>query len=156
MFYLSAFWISWPILLVSNAKSDSGEYPLFVVVMLLAPIQGFSNFLVYVRPRILCRFRQRKRLKSNTTPDTHISSSFSGRFFRQKSVRLLRQSATVINPLLNKMPRWWRRPREEDIADPEIVMAQDVVQSEHGAEESAQHGRHRPVGVNIVDPEIII
>jgi hypothetical protein len=153
--YLSAFWISWPILLVSNAKSDSGEYPLFVVVMLLAPIQGFSNFLVYVRPRMLRRFRQRKRQKTNTTPDTHTSSSSSGSILRQ-SVTILRQSVTLINPLLDRMRRWWRRPREEDFVDPEITMAQDVVQFEHESEESAQHGRHRPTEDNIVDPEIII
>ena len=151
--YLSAFWISWPILLVSNAKSDSGEYPLFVVVMLLAPIQGFSNFLVYVRPRMLRRFRQRKRHKSNTkaptAPDTHTSSSSSGSF--------LRRSVTLFNPLLDKMRRWWWcRPREEDIVDPEIIIMQDVVQSKYGSEESAQHGRHRPMGDDIVDSEIII
>jgi hypothetical protein len=148
VFYLSAFWISWPILIVSNVKSDNGVYPFWVAVMLLAPIQGFSNFLVYVRPRILRRFRQRKRQKINTTLDTHTSSSSSGGF--------LRQSVTLINPLLDRMRRWWRRPREEDFVDPEITMAQDLVQSEHGSEESAQHGRHRPTEDNIVDPEIII
>ena len=40
--------------------------------------------------------------------------------------------------------------------DPEIIMVQDVVQSKYGSEESAQHGRHRPMGDDIVDSEIII
>ena len=40
--------------------------------------------------------------------------------------------------------------------DPEITIVQDVVQSEHGSEESTQYGRHRPMGDDIVDPEIMI
>jgi hypothetical protein len=49
--YLAAFLISYPVWLAANILSDSASYSLWIVVVLFTPLQGFLNFLVYIRSR---------------------------------------------------------------------------------------------------------
>jgi hypothetical protein len=65
LFYLGAFYLTWPILLASNLNKDAGvHFPVVIIVFMLAPLQGFLNFLLYARPRILKVLRERqKRLR---------------------------------------------------------------------------------------------
>lgn len=54
-FYLLAFYVTWPILFsVYLASIDiNGPLGLSMLVAFVAPLQGFNNFLVYMRPRIV-------------------------------------------------------------------------------------------------------
>jgi hypothetical protein len=73
VFYLGALYLSWPILLVSNFSSLSKgslyfPYAHWVVATFLCPLQGFSNFVVYARPRLLSRYRKKQRRNGSKLP----------------------------------------------------------------------------------------
>lgn len=99
MWYVLSFLISWPILFaVYLASIDvNGPYGLTLLIAMLAPLQGFNNFCVYVRPKILHwkavrdKRRKKQQQKMSTQPGftghahlsyptggttTHMSSSF--------------------------------------------------------------------------------
>ena len=59
-FYTCAFYISWPILFsVYLASVDvKGPFGLTLTVAFVAPLQGFNNFLVYLRPKVNRYLRQ--------------------------------------------------------------------------------------------------
>lgn len=59
LFYVSAFYITWPILFsVYLASVDvDGPLGLTLTVAFVAPLQGFTNFLVYLRPKLKKRSR---------------------------------------------------------------------------------------------------
>jgi hypothetical protein len=62
LFYLGAFYLTWPILLAANfSKRAQGSYGFMLLVIILGPLQGFLNFLVYARPRILKRIEERRK-----------------------------------------------------------------------------------------------
>jgi hypothetical protein len=92
-FYLGAFYLTWPILLVSNLNGyASGYFPVAITVCMLAPLQGFLNFILYARPRIQKYLKQRRRRRIlQNSKDTSSSSdnilSMSG-FFGRASIRL--------------------------------------------------------------------
>lgn len=48
--YLTAFYICWPLLAVASFMASSQSYGFWVMVMVVAPSQGFLDFLTYVRP----------------------------------------------------------------------------------------------------------
>ena len=62
VFYLFAFYVSYPLLIVSNIRPVlvSSPYWFYLATITLAPLQGFSNFLVYVRPRVMRRVHQNR------------------------------------------------------------------------------------------------
>jgi hypothetical protein len=66
-FYLTAFYVTWPIAIAGNYLSEKKEGPPFsfwVFVFFLNPLQGFWNFLIYTRPRLemyMGKRRQRRR-----------------------------------------------------------------------------------------------
>jgi hypothetical protein len=63
LFYLGAFYVTWPFLLASQLIQSAQEiYPFTLVVLILGPLQGFLNFLVYARPRILKRMEERRKM----------------------------------------------------------------------------------------------
>jgi hypothetical protein len=94
LYYLGAFYLTWPILLVSNLNSYAPSlFSVSITVCMLAPLQGFLNFVLYARPRIqktLKDRRRRRRLLQNSK-DTSSSSDnilpMSG-FFGRASIRL--------------------------------------------------------------------
>jgi len=60
LLYTLSFYITWPILFSVYIAStdytrgyDVGRYTLPVLVSFVAPLQGFTNFLVYARPRLM-------------------------------------------------------------------------------------------------------
>jgi hypothetical protein len=64
LFYLGAFYATWPILAASLLFLDAHDvYPLVLFVLILAPMQGFFNFLAYARPRILTRMEERRKTR---------------------------------------------------------------------------------------------
>jgi hypothetical protein len=80
LFYLGAFYLTWPILLapaiIQNGR-EGDKYPFTLTVLILAPLQGFSNFLVYARPRILKRI-QKLRRRQRTSHDNSSSLRVGG------------------------------------------------------------------------------
>jgi len=59
LFYTLSFYITWPIFFSVYIAStdyktgyDKGRYALPAIVSFVAPLQGFTNFLVYIRPRL--------------------------------------------------------------------------------------------------------
>jgi hypothetical protein len=66
--YLGAFYISWPIIISAQFKSenDPSEYVYWCFVLYFAPSQGFWNFLVYARPRYLKLWRKNTRPQKTT------------------------------------------------------------------------------------------
>jgi hypothetical protein len=61
--YALAFYISWPILFSVYLASIDVHGPLYLTlaVAFLAPIQGFTNCLVYIRPKLMNRSKQPSR-----------------------------------------------------------------------------------------------
>ena len=57
-----AFYVSYPLLIISNIRPVvvSSPYWLYLATVTLAPLQGFSNFLVYVRPRVMRRMHDNR------------------------------------------------------------------------------------------------
>ena len=54
LFYSISFYITWPVLLaVYLASVDWASYGLAMFVAFVAPLQGMTNFLVYVRPTVM-------------------------------------------------------------------------------------------------------
>ena len=94
LFYTVSFYITWPIVLcvyVTGWDFEKKNFGFSVVVALVAPLQGFNNFLVYARPRIakcLGHFIERLGLDSigRRRSDTPNESSILGaRYSTRKS-----------------------------------------------------------------------
>jgi len=67
LLYTLSFYIKWPILfsvyIVSTDYTegyDKANYALPAIVSFVAPLQGFSNFLVYARPFLMASFFQKQ------------------------------------------------------------------------------------------------
>jgi len=61
VFYLCAFFVAWPIYLVAQLKPTITPYTFWAMVVTLTPLQGFMNFCVFIRPRIVPHFATKKR-----------------------------------------------------------------------------------------------
>ena len=85
-FYLLGYYICWPILIVAILNAESQSLNFWAVLSFIAPLQGFLNCLVFVRPRIMkwrrgqfkarkeremkeARRREVKCAKTNKVPD---------------------------------------------------------------------------------------
>jgi hypothetical protein len=64
-FYLVAFLVSYPVWFIAIILSDSSSYRLWIVAVTLTPLQGFLNFLVYVRPRWIQYRLDRQKAQSS-------------------------------------------------------------------------------------------
>jgi len=63
LYYVSAFYVTWlalTILRILQTADVQVPYAIFVLAVLLTPLQGFFNFLIYIKPRYL-RYRRRRR-----------------------------------------------------------------------------------------------
>lgn len=60
LFFLLAFYVTWPFYFASQFVFTSGSYWFWIAVVFFSPLQGFLNALVYARPRI-SRYIQQKR-----------------------------------------------------------------------------------------------
>jgi hypothetical protein len=64
LFYLGAFDVTVPILLVASFHEGAQDsYPFILVALFLGPMQGFLNFLVYFRPRVQKRMEERRKTR---------------------------------------------------------------------------------------------
>jgi hypothetical protein len=79
LFYLGAFYLTWPILIASNLNSYvSQSFPAVITVLILAPLQGFINFLLYARPRIQRALKDRRRNSKYTADSSPPMSAVFG------------------------------------------------------------------------------
>lgn len=92
LFYVLAFYITWPIMFsVYLASVDvNGPLGLTLTIAFLAPLQGFWNALVYLRPKIKSWFGESKGsfFKKSTTKRP------GGALFNKKATSLLRSTAS--------------------------------------------------------------
>lgn len=88
LFYTLAFYVTWPILFSVYVASvdEDGPFGLAMTVAFVAPLQGFSNCLVYIRPR-LCKSGE-YRQSSSTQSSSMRSSLFALAGFFTPSGRL--------------------------------------------------------------------
>lgn len=67
--YLFALYLSWFFYLTLGVNMESlitGNYPVWVIMSFITPLQGFTNSLVYVRPRIsrfLSKLRKERKVR---------------------------------------------------------------------------------------------
>ena len=133
IFYLSAFWFTWPLFLLGVAKpsilSGPGGYAFAVVCFLLAPMQGLLNGLIYFRPRLTKmietrrKSNQRRRDQSSEEPKSGLSASWSSkkstiRFYAQhvgRNMRSLLGSSVKLDGDGNDM--------NEAAEDPSVALA---------------------------------
>jgi len=76
--YAFAFFITWPItfsVYVGSSDITLDSYAFTLIFALVAPLQGFNNFLVYVRPRWAGSSSCRKPTGRSSTPEVSASSS---------------------------------------------------------------------------------
>lgn len=88
-FYLLNFWLSWPIYMFATLGINRLRFPywFWVTLLFLVPLQGFTNALVYFRPRIVRRMTKRKRNKQDQQQSSQQASSSStatGFFFTRR------------------------------------------------------------------------
>jgi hypothetical protein len=97
LFYLGSFYLTWPILLAVNLSHDAQLiYPFMQVIVILAPLQGFLNFLVYARPRILKRLEERRKTRRQAANDPAATSK-NAMAHRQLQLALMDTAATSKN-----------------------------------------------------------
>lgn len=75
--YTVSFYVTWPIMLavyVSGADTRSNSFGFAVLVAFVAPLQGFSNFLVYIRPRMLAALTKHVNMTKLSLISQQLSS----------------------------------------------------------------------------------
>ena len=92
--YIMSFLVSWPILFAMYLASVDvgGPYGVTITIAFVAPLQGFSNFLVYIRPKVnqwkkerAKRAEKKNKLLNNSSAAT-AGSSFNPRSFLRKGL----------------------------------------------------------------------
>ena len=80
--YLGAFYTTWIFMCMAQVERLADNQLLWSCICVFAPLQGFFNFLVYIRPRILKVYRawrvrrwDRRYRSSKSTQPTHILAS---------------------------------------------------------------------------------
>lgn len=116
--YVLAFYISWPILFAVYLFSidENGPFGLALTVAFLAPLQGFNNWLVYVRGK-----RQ-----SGQHPRVRTSSSN----FRQSLATMMRLFDPRSTLLSSSVQTHGTRQRRSSAVDPSVVIAMDSFENE--------------------------
>lgn len=61
LFFLLAFYLTWPFYFLAQFFTTSESYAFWVMVAIFSPLQGFFNALVYARPRIVKRLREQRQ-----------------------------------------------------------------------------------------------
>jgi hypothetical protein len=75
--YVSSFLLTWPIFFVANFNPTRVDYAFWVVVVILNPLQGFWNCVIYFRPRLSehwIAFRSKRRVTRNKAKKTTVVS----------------------------------------------------------------------------------
>ena len=63
IFYLGGFYLAYPIMIGANVDeaARAEQYWLFLACTTLVPLQGFMNFSVYIRPRVMRHLRRKQK-----------------------------------------------------------------------------------------------
>lgn len=75
--YLGAFYLSWTLILIafivsSYPEGNSRLYPFYLTALILAPLQGFWNCVIYFRPRLVARHSRRVQSPSRPPGSSSI------------------------------------------------------------------------------------
>jgi hypothetical protein len=73
LLYVSSFLLTWPIYLYANFNTTREDYAFWVVLVILNPLQGFWNCVIYFRPRLAERwtaFRSKRKARKNEAKKT--------------------------------------------------------------------------------------
>ncbi|CAB9516177.1 expressed unknown protein [Seminavis robusta] len=114
LFYTMSFYITWPVVLcvyVTGVDESTENFGFSVLVAFVAPLQGFNNWLVFIRPKV----------KSPIDPSSLRSTSkYISRFFGagstgdlQPQSRDLSEEVVAIRPVAR-------------MVDPSVVVAQEA------------------------------
>ncbi|CAB9527609.1 expressed unknown protein [Seminavis robusta] len=78
LFYAMAFYITWPIMFAVYLGSVGVDGPLglSLTIAFVAPLSGFTNFLVYIRPKIVARRKKRAPRQSIESASSSPSTIF--------------------------------------------------------------------------------
>jgi len=98
-FYVAAFFVTWifPMVQFAYIQTSDGTllFPLLALTVIFAPLQGFFDALIYIRPRYI-RYKERlqkRRSSHNSRPDQH---SGAGRGLAMThSLQILAQAVSV-------------------------------------------------------------
>lgn len=89
LFYAGTFALVWVFGTIVRAMQLAGAKPPWVIVFLFAvftPSQGFFNFTVYLRPRIIKYFQQRKKVKEGRPSGNRADDSLNSNFLRVSGI----------------------------------------------------------------------
>merc|ERR1712021_221929 len=78
LFYAGTFALVWVFGTIVRGMQLAGAKPPWAIIFLFAvftPSQGFFNFLVFIRPRLIKYFKKRKKLREGRMSDGKESSS---------------------------------------------------------------------------------
>ena len=153
IFYLFAFYGFFPLSLVTSflaAKHLIVLYPLSLVTVMLAPLQGFNNALVFFRPKLLAHLNKRKKrldvLKrqraSNVDDDTSRRRFLRAHFFRGSQIESQGSSESNADPdrsaVVNDEPS-----QVEVVENDEDENENDNFETRFGLEETVTVGSFR-------------
>merc|ERR1719460_3589145 len=81
MWYIVAFYFSFAFACaarITGTITGSPPFPLLLLFSIFFPMQGFFNFLVYMRPRFFNEEKQRESRKSSNWKSSNYRSSLHG------------------------------------------------------------------------------
>jgi hypothetical protein len=84
---LGGFYFCWSFLLAVqfnhiNASGDNARFGWWFCFSLFSPLQGFVNFVVYVRPQVILAWRERQRKLQQQGRGVRVQTSLYSRFRR--------------------------------------------------------------------------
>jgi len=85
--YLVSFYITWPILMAGFINPFIYDFPFWVVLTFVAPLQGFNNALVYGCPRFLLKDKRLIRLRASIIDHTAALRGAGSKFMQRVSSR---------------------------------------------------------------------
>lgn len=95
LWYVLSFLVSWPILFamyIASVDEKKESFPLTITLAFLAPLQGFNNCLVYLRPKYNAWLKKReKKRKQSSSVSNGVSHSMT--YSSQGSSRQLWRAA---------------------------------------------------------------
>jgi len=154
--YVLAFCITWPILFVGYIYGfnnfDEGQYVdypygLAMTVSFVAPLQGFNNFLVYVRPRWETYRENRKRLLAAPGQSSRFrffwrrrSESAETEFPAAIAISNSHSRTRSVDPSVLIVERNENHESPEDDTLEEQSVENDVAEEARSTEQQAEHG----------------
>jgi hypothetical protein len=131
-YYLASFYITWSVALIPHfffrSQAAFQSYWLWMLWVTFAPLQGFWNALVYLRPRWKQKQREAALMRAASTSQQMVVGSFWARFRfgvlrmprDSEQDRSMRSSTSFLTRLASKLGRTllWRKSTRRDDVDP--------------------------------------